>query len=86
MRRLRLPSRMSEPLHVSRRTRLYGTLVLLVLVFVPLIVVSSRWLRASRIDLTTDQLYTLTPGTVHIVDTLQRPLRLTLYFSDHATR
>jgi ABC-type uncharacterized transport system involved in gliding motility auxiliary subunit len=86
MRRLHLPSRLREPLHFSRRTRLYGTLVLLVLVFVPLIVASSRWLHASRIDLTTDQLYTLTPGTVHIVDTLQRPLRLTLYFSDHATR
>ncbi|MEW5305366.1 MAG: hypothetical protein WDW36_007909 [Sanguina aurantia] len=31
-------------------------------------------------------LYTLTPGTLHIIDTLQRPLRVTLYFSDHATR
>jgi len=27
-----------------------------------------------------------TPGTLQIVDTLQRPLKLTLYFSDHATR
>ncbi|HEY8681807.1 MAG TPA: Gldg family protein, partial [Rhodanobacter sp.] len=73
-------------LHFSRRTRLYASLVMLVLIFVPLIVASSRWLHASRIDLTTDQLYTLTPGTLQIVDTLQRPLRLTLYFSDHAAR
>lgn len=70
----------------TRRGVLYGALVLLVLLFVPLIVVSSRWLHGSRIDLTTDKLYTLTPGTLHIVDTLQRPLRLTLYFSEHATR
>ncbi|EIL94144.1 Gldg family protein [Rhodanobacter spathiphylli] len=76
----------STPLRLTRRGLLYLALVLLVLVFVPLIVASSRWLHASRIDLTTDQLYTLTPGTLHIVDTLQRPLRLTLYFSDHATR
>ncbi len=76
----------STPLRLTRRAVLYAGLVLLVLVFVPLIVASSRWLHASRIDLTTDQLYTLTPGTLHIVDTLQRPLRLTLYFSDHATR
>src|SRR5487761_2083533 len=52
----------------------------------PLIVVSSRWSHAPRIDLTADQLYTLTPGTLQIVGTLQRPLRLTLYFSDHAVR
>ena len=84
--RLRLPPVFSTPLRLSRRTALYGALVLLVLIIVPLIVASSRWLHASRIDLTTDQLYTLTPGTLHIVDTLKRPLRLTLYFSDHATR
>jgi len=76
----------SQSLRFTRRTMLYASLVLLVVIFVPLIVVSSRWLHATRIDLTTDQLYTLTPGTLHIVDTLQRPLRLTLYFSDHATR
>jgi len=82
----RLPSILSRPLRLTRRGMLYAGLVLLVLVFVPLIVASSRWLHASRIDLTTDHLYTLTPGTLHIVDALQRPLRLTLYFSQHATR
>ncbi|MEO8997893.1 MAG: Gldg family protein [Rhodanobacter sp.] len=86
MPRSRLHRIFSAPLRLTRRTMLYAGLVLLVLVFVPLIVASSRWLHAARIDLTTDQLYTLTPGTLHIVDTLQRPLRLTLYFSDHATR
>ncbi len=86
MPRPRLPRMLFRSLHFSRRTRLYASLVMLVLIFVPLIVASSRWLHASRIDLTTDQLYTLTPGTLQIVDTLQRPLRLTLYFSDHAAR
>ncbi|OOG61262.1 ABC transporter [Rhodanobacter sp. B04] len=86
MPRLRLPPVFSVPLQLTRRGALYAGLMLLVLVFVPLIVVSSRWLHASRIDLTTDKLYTLTPGTLQIVDTLQRPLRLTLYFSEHATR
>jgi ABC-type uncharacterized transport system involved in gliding motility auxiliary subunit len=82
----RLTRWLTRPLHFTRRTVLYGALVLLGLVFVPLIVVSSRWLHASRVDLTTDGLYTLTPGTLQIVDTLQRPLKLTLYFSDHAAR
>ena len=86
MPRLRLPAFFHAPLSLSRRARLYLGLVLLVLVFVPLIVASSRWLHGSRIDLTTDHLYTLTPGTLQIVGSLKRPLRLTLYFSDHATR
>ena len=86
MPRLHLPPIFTTLLHPTRRGVLYAGLVALVLVMVPLIVASSRWLHATRIDLTTDQLYTLTPGTLHIVDTLQRPLRLTLYFSEHATR
>jgi len=76
----------SRAMHLSRRTVLYGLLLLLMLIFATLIVTTSRWLRASRVDLTTDQLYTLTPGTLQIIDTLQRPLKITLYFSDHAAR
>jgi len=72
--------------HVRRSTRLMALLALLVLVFVPLIVASSRWLPTWRVDLTADRLYTLTPGTVHIVDSLHAPLHLTLYFSAHAAR
>jgi len=86
MARLHLPRVFATPLHFTRRAVLYTSLVLLVLIFVPLIVTSGHWLRAPRIDLTTDRLYTLTPGTMQIIDTLQRPLKLTLYFSDHATR
>jgi ABC-type uncharacterized transport system involved in gliding motility auxiliary subunit len=88
LQRLRAPIRrlVSQPLRLSRRSVLYLMLLLLLVIFTLLIVTTSRWLRASRIDLTTDQLYTLTPGTLHIIDTLQRPLKITLYFSDHATR
>lgn len=82
----RFHTALTAPLRLTRRGLLYGELVLLILLFVPLVVAGSRWLHASRIDLTADQLYTLTPGTLHIVDHLQRPLRLTLYFSEHATR
>jgi ABC-type uncharacterized transport system involved in gliding motility auxiliary subunit len=86
MPRLRLPRLLTTPLRLTRSSWLYAGLVALVLVLVPLVVASSRWLHATRIDLTADQLYTLTPGTRHIVDSLQRPLQLTLYFSEHATR
>src|SRR6185312_13667085 len=86
MPRLRLPAFLTRPRQLTRSSLLYMALVLLVLVFVPLIVTTSRWMHAIRIDLTADQLYTLSPGTLHIVDDLRRPLKLTLYFSEHATR
>lgn len=84
--RQRLPRVLFQRMQFSRRTVLYFLLLLLLGMFTALIITTSRWLHASRIDLTTDQLYTLTPGTLHIIDTLQRPLKVTLYFSDHATR
>ncbi len=70
----------------SRRTRLIGALLLLVAASVALTLAGSRWMRATRFDLTADRLYTLTPGTIHIVEKLRAPLRLTLYFSEHSTR
>jgi ABC-type uncharacterized transport system involved in gliding motility auxiliary subunit len=86
MARLRLPEALTKPFHVTRRAVIHAALALLAVVFVSLIVSSGHWLRARRIDLTADKLYTLSPGTVRIVDGVQRPLRLTLYFSEHATR
>jgi ABC-type uncharacterized transport system involved in gliding motility auxiliary subunit len=70
----------------GRRSRLAATLAALVLVFIAAALALSRWVHVPRIDLTADRLYTLTPGTVQIVGHLQRPLRLTLYFSEHAAR
>ncbi|MGN6739790.1 Gldg family protein [Dyella sp.] len=70
----------------SRRSRLAATLATLVLLFIAAALALSRWVHVPRIDLTADRLYTLTPGTVQIVGHLQRPLRLTLYFSEHAAR
>jgi ABC-type uncharacterized transport system involved in gliding motility auxiliary subunit len=72
-------------IHFSRRAVLLAALVLLAFLFVVFVLASSRW-RMGRVDLTSDKLYTLTPGTLHIVDGLHAPLRLTLYFSSHATR
>jgi ABC-type uncharacterized transport system involved in gliding motility auxiliary subunit len=69
-----------------RRTILLVALVMLAVGFVALTLGSSRWLRVARVDLTADKLYTLTPGTIHIVEGLRGPLKLTLYFSDHAAR
>jgi len=39
-----------------------------------------------RIDLTEEKLYTLSPGTRHILHTLPQPVTLEFYFSDEGTR
>ncbi len=70
----------------SRRVRLRLALGALIMLFVALTLALSRWVHVPRVDLTADRLYTLTPGTVQIVGSLHRPLRLTLYFSEHASR
>lgn len=86
MARLRLPAVFTTPLRMTRRVRLSAALALLAVAGVALIVSSGHWLRVRRVDLTADHLYTLSPGTLQIVEHLQRPIRLTLYFSEHATR
>ncbi|MHC1479672.1 GldG family protein [Frateuria aurantia] len=68
-----------------RRRWLWLGLVLLLPAYLGLLAISNLTLRNVRIDLTHDGLYTLTPGTVGIVSQLHHPIRLTLYFSAHAT-
>lgn len=73
-------------LQVSRSFLLRLALAGIALLFLVTIAVSSMSLRTARMDLTADRIYTLTPGTQKIVDGLRKPLTLTLYFSEHATR
>ncbi|GLQ97194.1 GldG family protein [Dyella mobilis] len=71
---------------LRRRTILVSALVALAVAYCSLTLVTSRWLAPERFDLTADHLYTLSPGTRQIVDGIHRPLWLTLYFSQHATK
>jgi len=49
------------------------------------IVLSSQWLTGFRADLTENGLYTLSDGTRSILESLDQPVTLKLYFSDKAT-
>lgn len=69
----------------SLRWRLWVVLPVLAAVYVLAVLGASKWLDAERIDLTRDHLYTLAPGTLDILDHLEAPLELTLYFSDRAS-
>lgn len=53
--------------------------------FIALNVIANSWLRSWRIDLTENQLYSLSPGTQRTLDQLTEPVELTLYYSRDAT-
>ena len=59
-----------------------GALVLLAVLFVVLTMLAGLTLRNLRVDLTENDLYTLSDGTVNILESLDEPITLRLYFSD----
>jgi ABC-type uncharacterized transport system involved in gliding motility auxiliary subunit len=71
---------------VNRRYLPLFALALLALGFVALVALSSVALRGARLDLTQKQLYTLSEGTRNVLARVQEPVRLKLYYSEHATR
>jgi ABC-type uncharacterized transport system involved in gliding motility auxiliary subunit len=64
----------------------FGSLVLLLVLFVVLSMLSSNVLRGLRFDLTENGLYTLSEGTRNILDELQEPVTVYLFFSEEASR
>jgi ABC-type uncharacterized transport system involved in gliding motility auxiliary subunit len=62
-----------------------ATLVLIALAFVVAAVATNVWLRGVRIDLTENNLYTLGEGTQAVLDGIEEPINLYLFFSDEAT-
>jgi ABC-type uncharacterized transport system involved in gliding motility auxiliary subunit len=57
------------------------TLAVLAVLFIGLIIVSNYGLRGLRADLTENRLYTLSPGTRHIIEGLAEPINLYFYYS-----
>lgn len=69
----------------NRKTLTGSALVILALLFVAVVLVSNVLLRGARLDLTENNLYTLSQGTRSLLGKLEEPIQLTLYFSDRAT-
>ncbi len=67
---------------IDRRTLAGTSLLSLALLFVAAVVISGTLFRSARIDLTENQLYTLSDGTRRVVAKLEEPINLTFYFSD----
>jgi ABC-type uncharacterized transport system involved in gliding motility auxiliary subunit len=62
-----------------------GALAVLAVLFVVLTMLTGTLFKGWRLDLTENDLYTLSDGTVAIVEDLEQPIRLRLYFSDSAS-
>lgn len=63
-----------------------GVLVLLAVLFVVLTMLSSVFLKGMRFDLTKNGLYTLSDGTLNILENMDEPVNLYLYFSEDVSR
>lgn len=61
-------------------------LILAIVLFVSFIIVVNNNLRSARVDLTQDQLYTLSDGTMNILEQLEQPITLRFYFSENAAQ
>ncbi len=67
----------------ARRFAVFAGLALLVM-FIGANVTANSWFRALRLDLTENQLYSLSSGTQQTLDQLSEPVELTLYYSRDA--
>lgn len=61
-------------------------LPLLALAFVGLVALSAYLLRGARLDLTQHHLYTLSPGTLRILDRIPEPIKFELFYSEKAAQ
>ncbi|MEE4638644.1 MAG: Gldg family protein [Wenzhouxiangella sp.] len=62
-----------------------SALVLLAVLFLALTMLSGAFLTGARLDLTENRLYTLSPGTVNLLESIDEPITLEFFFSEEAS-
>ena len=65
---------------LSRRAYALAAIALGVVLFVAVNIVSNTWLGAARLDLTSNGLYSVSPGTRSTLGKLEEPVTLRFYF------
>ena len=70
----------------NRSNWLLASVSLLLVLFIAISMLSDRFLRGARFDLTENHLYTLSQGSLNILDSLQEPITLYLFFSQETSR
>jgi len=63
-----------------------SSLLLLAVAFVAAVIISNQLFKGLRIDLTEDNLYTLSDGTKRILQNIGEPINLYFYYSDQASQ
>ena len=61
------------------------SLGLLALIFITALIASNTLLRGLRIDLTENNLYTISPGTRDLLESINEPINIYFFFSDEET-
>lgn len=69
---------------MSRRNATLAGLVVLVVLFFAVNILANAMLRGARLDLTEEQLYTLSQGSRNIARNVEEPIRLRLYYAERA--
>ncbi|MGB0134335.1 GldG family protein [Dokdonella sp.] len=69
-----------------RKTLSGGALFVLIVLFIAVMLLVNVLFRGARVDLTENNLYTLSPGTNEILSTLDEPINLYLFYSDKGTQ
>lgn len=62
-----------------------GALVLLAVLFLALTMLTGVLFKGARLDLTENKLYTLSQGTVNLIESIEEPITLRFYFSEDAS-
>ncbi|MCG8465174.1 MAG: GldG family protein [Xanthomonadales bacterium] len=64
----------------------WSSLIVLAVLFLALIMLTNAVFRGARVDLTQNQLYTLSEGTVEVIQSVEEPISLRLFFSEETSR
>ena len=70
----------------TRTTLTTGSLLVLAVFFVALIILSNHFLRGARLDLTENNLFTLSEGSRNILSSIDEPINLYFFYSERASR
>lgn len=73
-------------MNFNRKTLSGGALVVLIVLFIALMLVINVLFRGARVDLTRNNLYTLSSGSKEILAAIDEPINLYLFYSDKGTQ
>lgn len=70
---------------LNRQALSGSSLAIMGVLLLAVLVISNAWLRGARLDLTENNLYTLSDGTREVLKEIDEPVNLYFYFSDRGT-